>query len=81
MKAKPEQQSPPLTSQRFRKELALRLQRLVAESLEAWPTCENTRCRREKRCASRLVNASPDGVNRCRRLSPEEAKARLQDLG
>jgi hypothetical protein len=52
MKAKREQQSPPEDIERFREELDLKIQQLLAESIAAWPTCDNLRCRRAKRCAS-----------------------------
>jgi hypothetical protein len=78
MKAKPEQQSP-VDIERFREKLELKIQRLVAESLEAWPTCENKRCRRAKRCASRnreCIANRPESPP----LSPEEAAQRLADF-
>jgi hypothetical protein len=79
MKAKPERQSPS-DIERFRKELGLKIERLVAESLEAWPTCENKRCRREKRCASVDRECIAKWQASLPPLSPEEAKARLEDF-
>jgi hypothetical protein len=76
MKAKPEQQSP-ADIERFRKQLGLKLQRLVAESLEAWPACENPRCRRAQRCASEGRECI---VKWRKSLPPEEAAARMQDF-
>jgi hypothetical protein len=80
MKAKREQQSPPEDIERFRKELGLKLQRLLAESLDAWPTCENTLCRRKKRCASRRYECIAKWRESLPPLSPEEAKARIEDF-
>jgi hypothetical protein len=80
MKAKREQQSPPVDIERFRKELGLKLQRLVAESLEAWPTCENVRCRRAKRCASEDRECIRKWQESLPPISPEEAKQRLADF-
>src|SRR4051795_11877212 len=79
MKAKREQQ-PPVDSERFRKELGLRIQQLVAESLRAWPTCENKRCRRAKRCASKHHECIAKWRESVPPMSPEEARARLQDF-
>jgi hypothetical protein len=79
MKAKREQQSP-ADIERFREELGLKIQRLVAESLEAWPTCENTRCRREQRCASGKRECIAKWQESLPQLSPEEAKERLEDF-
>ena len=80
MKAKREQQSPPEDIERFRKELGLKIQRLVAESLEAWPTCENTLCRRKKRCASRGRECIAKWRESLPPLSPEQVKAGVEDL-
>jgi hypothetical protein len=80
MKAKREQQSPPVDIERFRKKLGLKIQRLVAESLEAWPTCENTLCRRKKRCASRHRECIAKWRESLPPLSPEQAKARLEEF-
>src|ERR1700733_6708923 len=80
MKSKREQQSPPEDIERFRHELGLKLQRLLAESLEAWPTCENTLCRRRKRCASRRHECIARWRESLPPLSPEEAEARMEDF-
>ncbi len=79
MKAKREQQSP-VDIERFRKELGLKIERLVAESLKAWPTCENKRCRREKRCASGKRECIVKWQESLPPLSPEEARERLDDF-
>jgi hypothetical protein len=80
MKAKREQQSPPEDIEQFRKQLGLKIQRLVAESLEAWPTCENKRCRREKRCASLDRECIAKWRESLPPRSPEEIKAGVEDL-
>jgi hypothetical protein len=80
MKAKREQQSPPEDIERFRKELSLKIQRLVAESLEAWPTCDNVRCRRAKRCASEDRECIAKWRETLPPLAPEEAEQRLRDF-
>jgi hypothetical protein len=80
MKAKREQQSPPVDIARFRKELGLKIQRLVAESLEAWPTCDNLRCRRAKRCVSENRECIRKWQESLPPISPEEAKQRLADF-
>jgi hypothetical protein len=80
MKAKREQQSPPDDIERFRKELGLKIQRLVAESLEGWSTCENKRCRREKRCASGNRECIVKWQEPLPPLPPEEAEARMEDF-
>jgi hypothetical protein len=80
MTAKPKQQAEPFDAERFRKELGLKIQRLVAESLEAWPTCENTRCRRAKRCASQDYECIAKWRKSLPPLSPEEAAQRLRDF-
>ena len=80
MKSKREQQSPPEDIERFRKNLDRKLQRLLAEFLEAWPTCENTLCRRKKRCASRRYECIVRWRESLPPLSPEEAEERKEDF-
>jgi hypothetical protein len=80
MKAKPKQQDEPFDAERFRLELARKLDRLVAESLEAWPSCENTLCRRKKRCASRNRECIAKWQKSLPPRSPEEIKAGVEDL-
>ena len=80
MKAKREQQSPPEDIERFRNELNLKIERLVAESLEAWPSCDNLRCRRAKRCASPDRECIARWRESLPPLSPEEAEARMNDF-
>jgi hypothetical protein len=79
MKAKPEQPSS-VEIERFRIGLAHKLDRLVAEALEAWPTCENTLCRRKKRCASRDRECVAKWQESRPPLSPEQVKAGVEDL-
>ena len=80
MTLKPRQKAEPFDAERFRAELGLKLQRLVAESLEAWPTCGNMRCRRAKRCASEDRECIAKWQKSLPPLSPEEAEARMQDF-
>jgi hypothetical protein len=80
MKAKPEQQSPPEDIERFRLELARKLDRLVAEAIDGWSTCENTLCRRKRRCASRDRECIAKWQESQPPHSPEEIKAGVEDL-
>jgi hypothetical protein len=80
MKAKPEQQSPPEDIERFRLELARKLDRLVAEAIDGWSTCENTLCRRKRRCASRDRECIAKRQESQPPHSPEEIKAGVEDL-
>ena len=80
MKAKAKQQDEPFDAEHFRIELAHKRDRLVAEALEAWPTCENTLCRREKRCASRDRECIAKWRESRPPLSPEQVKAGVEDL-
>jgi hypothetical protein len=80
MKAKPKQQDAPFDAERFRIELARKLDRLVAEAIEAWPSCENTLCRRKKRCASRGRECLAKRRASLPPHSPEEIKAGVEDL-
>jgi hypothetical protein len=80
MTLKPRQQAEPFDAARSRKELGLRIQRLVAESIEGWPTCENKQCRRAKRCASRKYECIAKWQKSLPLLSPEETAQRLADF-
>ncbi len=80
MTAKPKPQGEPFDAERFRLELARKLDRLVAEAIEGWPTCENTLCRRKKRCASRGRECIAKWQKSLPLLSPEEIKAGVEDL-
>ena len=80
MTAKTKEQDEPFDVERFRNELALDIERRVADSLEAWATCENTLCRRAKRCASQDCECIARWRESLPPLSPEEAKAHLTDF-
>ncbi|HEV7880972.1 hypothetical protein [Bradyrhizobium sp.] len=80
MKAKPKQQDEPSDVERFRYELALDINRRVAESLEAWTTCENARCRRAQRCAGPDCECIAKWRASLPPLSPEQAKAHLTNF-
>ena len=79
MKAKDERPSSEEMAQ-FRKELDRKIERLVAESLEAWSTCDNSACRRAKRCASAKRECIAKWQASLQPLSPEEAEQRLNDF-
>jgi hypothetical protein len=79
MKGKREQQSPE-DIERFRIELAQKLDRLVADAIEAWRRCDNMKCRRAKRCAgddfeciAKLQKSRPP-------VSPEQAQRGAEEL-
>jgi hypothetical protein len=80
MTTKPKQQDKPFDAERFRLELAQKLDRLAAEAIEGWPTCENTLCRRKKRCASRGRECLAKWQQSLPPRSPEEIKAGVEDL-
>ena len=80
MKSKREQQSPPEDIERFRIELARKLDRLVADAMEGWRRCDNVQCRRAKRCASddfeciaKLEKSRPP-------VSPEQMQRGMHEL-
>ena len=80
MTAKTEEQDGPYDVERFRNELALEIERRVADSLEAWASCENSLCRRAKRCASQDCECIAKWRESLPPLSPEEAKVHLTDF-
>jgi hypothetical protein len=80
MKAKPKQQAEPFDAARYRKEVGLRIQQLVAESIEGWRSCENKRCRRAEGCASAQYECIVKWKKSLPPLSPEEAAQRLTDF-
>jgi hypothetical protein len=80
MTLKPKQQAAPFDAERFRKELGLKLQRLVAETIEGWPACGNKRCRRAKRCVSENYECIAKWRKSLPPLSPEETAQRLADF-
>jgi hypothetical protein len=79
MKPKPERPSSKEGAQ-FRKEISLRIQQLVAESLEGWSTCENTQCRRAKRCASKKYECIAKWKASLPPLTPEEEQQRIDEF-
>jgi hypothetical protein len=79
MKAKPERGSPEEIAQ-FRKNLSLKIERLVAESLEAWSTCENRHCRRAKRCASKKRECIARWNATKPPLTPEQAEQSMNEF-
>jgi anti-sigma-K factor RskA len=80
MTAKTKQQAAPFDVERFRKELGLRIQRLVAESIRGWRDCGNAKCRRTKRCASDRFECIAKWRSTLPPLTPEQAEARLQEF-
>jgi hypothetical protein len=80
MKAKPKQQEERIDAERFRLELARKLDRLVAEAIDGWSTCENPRCRRARRCASPRRECIAKWQKSRPPLSPEEIAEGMQDL-
>ena len=80
MKAKREQQSAPIEIERFREELGLRIARLAVESLQAWPACDNLRCRRAKRCASADRECIANRQQSLPPVPPAEKTQRLDDF-
>ena len=65
---------------RFRDNLQLKLSRLAAEALEAWPTCENRRCHRLRRCASPHRECLVKWRESRPPVSPEETRAGMDEL-
>ena len=80
MKAKREQQDEPFDAERFNKELDLKVQRLLAETIHGWHDCGNAQCRREHRCASKRFECIAKWRSTLPPLSLEEAEARMQDF-
>ncbi|MEA2941199.1 MAG: hypothetical protein QOD09_1728 [Bradyrhizobium sp.] len=80
MKAKPQQQEERFDAERFRLELARKLNRLVAEAIDGWSTCENPRCGRARRCASPRRECIAKWQKSRPPLSPQQIEEGLQDL-
>jgi hypothetical protein len=80
MTVKTNEQDEPSDVERFRNELALEIERFVAESLEAWATCENTLCRRARRCAGQDCECLAKWSEALPPLSPEQERAHLIDF-
>jgi hypothetical protein len=79
-KAKPEQQARPIDSKQRRKELNLRISRLVAETIHGWHDCKIAQCRREHRCASDSFACIAKWRSTLPPITPEQAEARMQDF-
>ena len=80
MTAKSKQQDKPCDAERFRLELARKLDRLVAEAIDGWSTCENPRCRRARRCASPRHECIAKWQKSRPPLSPEQIAEGVRDL-
>ena len=80
MTMKPKQQEKPFDAERFRLQLARKLDRLVAEAIDGWSSCENPRCVRAKRCASPRRECIAKWQKSQPPRSPEEIAAGVQDL-
>jgi hypothetical protein len=80
MKAKREQQSPPEDIERFRVELARKLDRLVADTIRGWRRCDNMQCRRAKRCASDGFECIAKWQKSRSPVSPEQAQRGADEL-
>ncbi len=77
MTAKPDEQDEPLDYHRFRIELARDIDRFIAESLQLWAACENTVCRRARRCASRDFECIAKWSESLPPRTPEQERAQL----
>ena len=80
MTGKTSGQDEPSDVERFRYDLALEIERFIAQSLEAWATCENTLCRRAKRCAGQDCECLAKWSEALPPLSPEQERAHLIDF-
>jgi hypothetical protein len=80
MKAKPKQQDAPFDAERFRIELAYKLDRLVSDTIELWRQCDNAECRRARSCASDGFECIAKWQKSQPPHSPEEIKAGVEDL-
>jgi hypothetical protein len=80
MKAKPKQQDEPFDAERFRIELAHKLDRLVADSIEGWRRCDNEKCRRVRSCASDGFECLAKWRESRPPVSPEEAQGQASEL-
>jgi hypothetical protein len=78
MTAKTEQQDGAYDVEHFRNELALEIERFIAEHLEAWTSCDNGLCRRAKRCASPDCECIAKWRESLPPLSPEQARVHLE---
>jgi hypothetical protein len=80
MTAKPEELDEPYDVERFRIELTLNIRRFIAKNLQLWATCENSQCRRGKRCAGPGAECIDKWSETLPPRSPEEDRANLIDF-
>jgi hypothetical protein len=80
MTAKPKQQTEPFDAERFRIELAHKLDRLVSDTIEGWRRCDNVQCRRAKRCASDDFECIAKWQKSRLPVSPEQAQRGADEL-
>jgi hypothetical protein len=80
MKAKPKQQDAPFDAERFRLDLARKLDRLVSEIIEGWRRCDNAECRRVRSCSSDGFECIAKWQESLPPRSPEQIKAGVEDL-
>jgi hypothetical protein len=80
MKAKPKRQDKPFNAERFRIELATKLERLVSEAIEGWRRCDNAECRRARSCASDGFECIAKWRESRPPVSPEEAQRQASEL-
>src|SRR5436305_3544216 len=80
MTVKPKPQDEPFDAERFRIELAHKLDRLVSEVNEGWRQCDNAECRRARSCASDGFECIAKWQKSQPPRSPEEIKAGVEDL-
>jgi hypothetical protein len=80
MTAKPKQQDEPFDAERFRIELAHKLDRLVSETIGGWRRCDNVECRRVRSCASDGFECLAKWRKSRPPVSPEQIKAGVEDL-
>jgi hypothetical protein len=65
---------------RFRYEVADRIRRFIAKSLQLWATCEDTACRRAKRCAGEECQCVEKWSETLPPLTLEQERAHLIDF-
>jgi hypothetical protein len=80
MTVKQKQQDEPFDAERFRIELAHKLDRLVSEAIEGWRQCDNAECRRARSCASDGFECIAKWQKSLPPRSPEEIEAGAEDL-
>src|ERR1043165_4003811 len=70
----------PADMDRFRIALADDIRRFIAKSLQLWATCEDTACRRAKRCEGQDCECVAKWSETLPPLSPEQERAHLIDF-